>query len=72
MSENGDAFTLAADWSFGNGKQWQYSTEGRVDGDVIAWDPAVLAPGLAAGSTVRFTPTSGRPPRCARVTGSRS
>ncbi|MBP0086907.1 penicillin-binding protein [Rhodococcus hoagii] len=61
VSENGDAFTLAADWSFGNGKQWQYSTEGRVDGDVIAWDPAVLAPGLAAGSTVRFTPTSGTP-----------
>ncbi|OQQ22777.1 penicillin-binding protein [Prescottella equi] len=61
VSENGDAFTLAADWSFGDGKQWQYSTEGRVDGDVIAWDPAVLAPGLAAGSTVRFTPTSGTP-----------
>ncbi len=32
-----------------------------MDGDVIAWDPAVLAPGLAAGSTVRFTPTSGTP-----------
>ncbi|MBM4588880.1 penicillin-binding protein [Rhodococcus hoagii] len=61
VSENGDAFTLSADWSFGDGKQWQYSTEGRVDGDVIAWDPAVLAPGLAAGSTVRFTPTSGTP-----------
>ena len=61
VSENGDTFTLAADWSFGDGKQWQYSTEGRVDGDVIAWDPAVLAPGLAAGSTVRFTPTSGTP-----------
>ncbi|NKS66749.1 penicillin-binding protein [Rhodococcus hoagii] len=61
VSENGDAFTLAADWSFGDGKQWQYSTEGRVDGDVIAWDPAVLAPGLAAGSTVRFIPTSGTP-----------
>ncbi|NKS63277.1 penicillin-binding protein [Rhodococcus hoagii] len=61
VSENGDAFTLAADWSFGDGKQWQYSTEGRVDGDVIAWDPAVLAPGLAAGSTVRFTSTSGTP-----------
>ncbi|WP_275792906.1 penicillin-binding transpeptidase domain-containing protein [Prescottella equi] len=61
VSENGDAFTLAADWSFGDGKQWQYSTEGRVDGDVIAWDPAVLAPGLAAGSTARFIPTSGTP-----------
>ncbi|MGW9565693.1 penicillin-binding transpeptidase domain-containing protein [Prescottella equi] len=61
VSEDGDAFTLAADWSFGDGKQWQYSTEGRVDGDVIAWDPAVLAPGLAVGSTVRFTPTSGTP-----------
>lgn len=61
VSENGDAFTLAADWSFGDGKQWQYSTEGRVDGDVIAWDPAVLVPGLDAGSTVRFTPTSGTP-----------
>ncbi|MCA1005159.1 penicillin-binding protein [Rhodococcus hoagii] len=61
VSENGDAFTLAADWSFGDGKQWQYSTEGRVDGDVIAWDPALLAPGLGADSTVRFTPTSGTP-----------
>ncbi|PTR23570.1 cell division protein FtsI/penicillin-binding protein 2 [Rhodococcus sp. OK519] len=61
VSENGDAFTLAADWSFGEGKQWQYSTEGRVAGDVIAWDPALLAPGLGAGSTVRFTPTSGTP-----------
>ncbi|MFM1722634.1 penicillin-binding transpeptidase domain-containing protein [Rhodococcus sp. PAM 2766] len=61
VSENGDAFTLAADWSFGDGKQWQYSTEGRVDGDVIAWDPAVLVPGLDADSTVRFTPTSGTP-----------
>lgn len=61
VSENGDAFTLGADWSFGDGKQWQYSTEGRVDGDVIAWDPALLAPGLGADSTVRFTPTSGTP-----------
>ncbi|NKS91476.1 hypothetical protein GS831_24130 [Rhodococcus hoagii] len=32
-----------------------------MDGDVIAWDPAVLAPGLAAGSTVRFTPRRGTP-----------
>lgn len=61
VSEDGDAFTLDADWNFGDGRQWQYSTEGRVEGDVIAWDPAILAPGLGADASVRFTPTSGAP-----------
>ncbi|QCQ92638.1 penicillin-binding transpeptidase domain-containing protein [Rhodococcus sp. SGAir0479] len=65
VARGGDSFTLSADWDLGDGKRWQYSTEGTVvsaDGaGRVSWDPAILAPGLDADSTVRYTPTAPRP-----------
>ncbi|RVW01773.1 penicillin-binding transpeptidase domain-containing protein [Rhodococcus spongiicola] len=67
VAESGESFTLDADWDFGDGKQWQYSTEGTVvdvEGEQrLSWDPALLAPGLDADSTIRYTVTTGRPPQ---------
>lgn len=67
VTQNGDSFTLDADWDFGDGKEWRYSTEGRtanVSGEQrVSWDPGLLAPGLRSDSTVRYTPTTGRPPQ---------
>jgi len=67
VAQGGDSFTLDADWDFGDGKEWRYSTEGTVvnvsGGQRLSWDPGLLVPGLDADSTVRFTPTTGRPPQ---------
>lgn len=71
-SEEGCAVTLDATWRFsttndgteepdGEPKQWQYDTQATAtetdQGWKIQWDPAVLAPGLTADSTVRYTST---------------
>lgn len=54
--EDAATFTLAATWRFGPEKQteWAYTTEGTAaaDGDdwKIRWNPATVAPGLAAGA----------------------
>lgn len=65
-------FTLDATWRFsttgdgtaepnGEPKQWAYSTSATAadtdQGWRINWDPAVLAPGLTADSSVRYTAT---------------
>ncbi|GAB2635150.1 penicillin-binding transpeptidase domain-containing protein [Prescottella soli] len=67
VSQGGDSFTLDADWDLGDGKEWRYSTEGKVvtvSGEQrLSWDPALLVPGLDADSTVQFTPTTGKPPQ---------
>ncbi|RVW09428.1 penicillin-binding protein [Prescottella agglutinans] len=67
VAQGGDSFTLDADWDFGDGREWRYSTEGAVvnvsGGQRLSWDPGLLVPGLDADSTVRFTPTAGRPPQ---------
>lgn len=62
-------FTLAAEWRFGEGGvgAWNYTTTGAAaqSGDdwKIVWDPAVLAPGLTPDKALRYTPTTGTPPR---------
>ncbi|WP_072804682.1 penicillin-binding transpeptidase domain-containing protein [Rhodococcoides yunnanense] len=71
-SEEGAEVTLDATWRFstttdgteepdGEPKQWQYDTQATAtetdQGWKIDWDPAVLAPGLAADTTIRYTPT---------------
>ncbi|MDJ0359507.1 penicillin-binding transpeptidase domain-containing protein [Rhodococcus sp. H29-C3] len=71
-SAEGGTITLDATWRFsttqdgteepdGEPKQWQYDTTATAtetdQGWRIDWDPAVLAPTLAADSTIRFTPT---------------
>jgi hypothetical protein len=53
--EESATFTLAATWRFGPEKrsEWTYTTEGSAsaEGDdwTVLWDPATVAPGLAAG-----------------------
>lgn len=71
-SEDNGLVTLDATWRFstttdgteeptGDPKQWQYDTTATAtetdQGWRIDWDPAVLAPGLAADTTIRYTPT---------------
>ncbi|MGC0365893.1 hypothetical protein ABH922_003877 [Rhodococcus sp. 27YEA15] len=71
----GDAgtFTLGATWTFADGQNWTYSTDGNAtkNGDTwqIRWDPALLAPGLASSTTLRYTPTSGTPAQVADAAG---
>ncbi|SUE09047.1 penicillin-binding transpeptidase domain-containing protein [Rhodococcus erythropolis] len=68
-TESGDSagtFTLDAAWKFGEGQDWNYSTQGNAsksgDNWLIQWDPALLAPDLTASTTLRYTPTTGAPP----------
>ncbi|SDD17405.1 Penicillin binding protein transpeptidase domain-containing protein [Rhodococcus tukisamuensis] len=70
-------FTLAADWTLGEPEtapapapappeKWTYTTTGGgagvADGGAIPWDPQLLAPGLTADSTLRYTTLSGGSP----------
>ncbi|MGN5236696.1 penicillin-binding transpeptidase domain-containing protein [Rhodococcus sp. SJ-3] len=70
---DGDTFDLDVSWNFGEGKDWSYRTTGSAiegaaeesdddDGWRIRWDPAVLAPELSSGTSLRYTPTTGAPP----------
>ncbi|BAH53455.1 penicillin-binding transpeptidase domain-containing protein [Rhodococcus opacus] len=65
--ENGGTFTMDVSWPFAPGQEWKYSTTGNAtkEGDdwKIVWDPAVLAPGLTDDTTVRYTTTTGTPPK---------
>ncbi len=68
-TESGDSagtFTLDAAWKFGEGQDWNYSTQGSAsksgDNWLIQWDPALLAPDLTSSTTLRYTPTTGAPP----------
>ncbi|MGX6509176.1 penicillin-binding transpeptidase domain-containing protein [Rhodococcus sp. SJ-2] len=69
----GDTFELDVSWNFGEGRDWSYRTTGSAtpdgadgsdddDGWRIRWDPAVLAPELNQGTSLRYTPTTGTPP----------
>ncbi|REE73281.1 MecA-like transpeptidase family protein [Rhodococcus wratislaviensis] len=65
--DDGGTFTMDVSWPFAPGQEWKYSTTGSAtkDGDdwKIVWDPAVLAPGLTDDTTVRYTTTTGAPPK---------
>ncbi|KAF0958446.1 penicillin-binding transpeptidase domain-containing protein [Rhodococcus sp. T7] len=65
--DDGGTFTMDVSWPFAPGQEWKYSTTGNAtkDGDdwKIVWDPAVLAPGLTDDTTVRYTTTTGTPPK---------
>ncbi|MFC9833965.1 penicillin-binding transpeptidase domain-containing protein [Rhodococcus sp. NPDC127530] len=65
--DDGGTFTMDVSWPFGPGQEWKYSTTGNAtkEGDdwKIVWDPAVLAPGLTDDTTVRYTTTTGAPPK---------
>lgn len=62
--------TFKANWKLGDPKaprDWQYTTDATAakgdDGWKIDWQPSVLAPELADGQTLQFTPTFGTPAR---------
>ncbi|MGV9821310.1 penicillin-binding transpeptidase domain-containing protein [Nocardia xishanensis] len=66
-STDGNKFTLAATWRLGkDGKdEWSYTTVGEAteNGDwKIRWDPATVAPGLAAGP-LTYGPAYAKPAR---------
>lgn len=75
-TESGDAtgtFTLDAHWVFGEGQDWTYSTQGAAtktgDSWLIRWDPALLAPDLTPSTSLRYTPTTGTPPKVLDAAG---
>lgn len=74
--DNGGTFTMDVSWPFAPGQEWKYSTTGNAtkEGDdwKIVWDPAVLAPGLTEDTTVRYTTTTGTPPKVLAAGGPRS
>lgn len=64
---DGGTFELDVAWHFAEGRDWSYRTSGSAldvdaEGWRIEWDPAVLAPGLTAGTTLSYTTTVGPPP----------
>ncbi|MGV9864180.1 penicillin-binding transpeptidase domain-containing protein [Rhodococcus koreensis] len=71
--DNGGTFTMDVSWPFAPGQEWKYSTTGNAtkEGDdwKIVWDPAVLAPGLTDDTTVRYTTTTGTPPKVLAANG---
>ncbi|MDF3305465.1 penicillin-binding transpeptidase domain-containing protein [Rhodococcus sp. T2V] len=71
--EGGGTFTMDVSWPFAPGQEWKYSTTGNAtkEGDdwKIVWDPAVLAPGLTDDTTVRYTTTTGTPPKVLAANG---
>ncbi|PBC46796.1 penicillin-binding protein [Rhodococcus sp. ACS1] len=71
--DNGGTFTMDVSWPFAPGQEWKYSTTGNAtkEGDdwKIVWDPAVLAPGLTDDTTVRYTTTTGTPPKVLAADG---
>ncbi|CAM3960016.1 NTF2-like N-terminal transpeptidase domain-containing protein [Tsukamurella strandjordii] len=60
-------FDLKTEWNFGKGRDWEYTTKGSASnlsiGWRISWDPAVLAPGLAPGTSIRQIRTDAKPPK---------
>ncbi|MCQ4121483.1 penicillin-binding transpeptidase domain-containing protein [Rhodococcus tibetensis] len=76
VQESGDdagTFTMDVTWPFAEGQEWKYSTGGNAikqgENWKITWDPAVLAPGLTNDTTIRYTPTTGRPPKVLAASG---
>ncbi|QSE82784.1 penicillin-binding transpeptidase domain-containing protein [Rhodococcus koreensis] len=71
--DNGGTFRMDVSWPFAPGQEWKYSTTGNAtkEGDdwKIVWDPAVLAPGLTDDTTVRYTTTTGTPPKVLAADG---
>lgn len=66
-------FTIDAAWRFGPGKDWSYRVQGNARkfavGWRIAWNPAVLMPGLRNGRSARLVRTDAAPPRVRDIDG---
>ncbi|MDG3014085.1 NTF2-like N-terminal transpeptidase domain-containing protein [Speluncibacter jeojiensis] len=64
---NTGSFSLSADWDFGQGRQWKYTTDGQLTqlsiGWRVSWSPQVLAPSLAPGDTVHEVRTDAAAPK---------
>ncbi|MCX5043017.1 penicillin-binding protein [Aldersonia sp. NBC_00410] len=64
-SESG-FFTMAVNWHFGEGKEWNYSTQGSVHklavGWRVSWDPAAVMPGLGGDRAANLVRTDAPPP----------
>jgi hypothetical protein len=67
LNEESGYFTMAADWNFGEGKDWHYQVDGAVRklgvGWRISWDADVLVPDLGGGRTVHHVRTDAAPPK---------
>ncbi|MFD4183061.1 NTF2-like N-terminal transpeptidase domain-containing protein [Rhodococcus sp. NPDC058514] len=73
LGDDAGIFNATADWTFGNGKNWQYNINGRVRklsvGWRVSWQPQILAPGLGGGRTLRYDRTDAAPPRVFDIAG---
>ncbi|MFI6430522.1 penicillin-binding transpeptidase domain-containing protein [Rhodococcus oryzae] len=67
------ATTTAAATESGSAQTWSYTTTGGgkavADGGKIPWDPQLLAPGLTADSTLRYTTLAGGSPQVLDAAG---
>lgn len=65
---DGGTFELDVAWTFDEGQDWSYRTTGVAAEDPAAeewridWDPALLAPDLGDGDSLRYLTTVGPPP----------
>ncbi|MBP1161814.1 hypothetical protein ABIC28_002949 [Rhodococcus sp. PvR044] len=67
------AMTTAAATESDSAQSWSYTTTGGgqavADGGKIPWDPQLLAPGLTADSTLRYTTLAGGSPQVLDAAG---
>ncbi|MFC7449260.1 NTF2-like N-terminal transpeptidase domain-containing protein [Rhodococcus daqingensis] len=73
LGDDAGIFNATADWTFGDGKNWQYNINGRVRklsvGWRVSWQPQILAPGLGHGRILRYDRTDAAPPRVFDLAG---
>nr|WP_230621084.1 MULTISPECIES: NTF2-like N-terminal transpeptidase domain-containing protein [Rhodococcus] len=66
LSGDSGFFTVDSDWHFRDGQDWAYDTRGTAKklsvGWRIAWEPAVVAPDMVPGGSVRYVRTDAAPP----------
>jgi hypothetical protein len=66
LDDESGFFTMDAKWHFGDGKDWNYSTQGSVHklavGWRVSWDPAAVMPGLGGNRSVHLVRTDAPPP----------
>lgn len=58
--------SLEAEWDFGHGRTWRYTTDGQLTqlsiGWRLVWSPGIMAPGLEPGQTVHLRRTDAAAP----------
>ncbi|WP_187344466.1 NTF2-like N-terminal transpeptidase domain-containing protein [Aldersonia kunmingensis] len=66
LDDESGFFTMDAKWHFGDGKDWNYSTQASIHklavGWRVSWDPGAVMPGLGGDRTVNLVRTDAPAP----------